>query len=140
MTPRFRIETSPRFDRLFRKLAKRHHELPRYLPKILNSTNGSTTTQIWGISGDKPVPADYDGDGKADVAIFRPGDGNWWIRKSAQRKTCKNVAECDLGHMVFQGVKSTNNTPVTRQESVSIHMTLGDPSGLDISGHLGEVG
>jgi hypothetical protein len=29
------------------------------------------------------VARDYDGDGKADVAIWRPGDGNWWIIKSS---------------------------------------------------------
>ena len=34
MTPMFRIETSPHFDRLFRKLAKKHPELSRYLPTI----------------------------------------------------------------------------------------------------------
>lgn len=26
--------------------------------------------------------ADYDGDGKTDLSIFRPSDGNWWIAKS----------------------------------------------------------
>jgi len=34
----------------------------------------------FGIPGDKTVPGDYTGDGKADHAIWRPSDGNWWIR------------------------------------------------------------
>lgn len=43
--------------------------------------NGSWTIQgmsniTFGVSGDYPVPGDYDGNGKTDVAIFRPG-GLW---------------------------------------------------------------
>jgi hypothetical protein len=29
-----------------------------------------------------PVPADYDGDGRIDPAVFRPSDGSWWVRES----------------------------------------------------------
>ncbi|MBK8811924.1 MAG: VCBS repeat-containing protein [Acidobacteria bacterium] len=30
-----------------------------------------------------PVPSDYDGDGRADYALFRPSDTKWYIRESS---------------------------------------------------------
>ena len=50
---------------------------------ILNSSNGGMTQTSWGISGDVPVPGDYDGDGKTDIAVWRPSEGYWWIINSS---------------------------------------------------------
>jgi uncharacterized repeat protein (TIGR01451 family)/CSLREA domain-containing protein len=37
------------------------------------------TSIIWGITGDIPVPEDYNGDGKADLTVWRSGAGDWFI-------------------------------------------------------------
>ena len=46
--------------------------------------NGSQQVSVqWGASTDKPVPGDYDGDGKTDFSVFRPSEGNWYIQRSS---------------------------------------------------------
>ena len=41
------------------------------------SATGEVDGVIWGLSSDTPVPADYDGDGRDEIAVFR--DGQWII-------------------------------------------------------------
>ncbi len=58
---------------------------------IMSGTGTQQLTVSWGASGDKPIPGDYDGDGKSDFAVFRPinittptvvNKGTWYIANS----------------------------------------------------------
>jgi hypothetical protein len=51
-----------------------------------DATSAAYAVQGWGIATDFFVPGDYDGDGKADYAIWRPGTGGtagFWIVPSS---------------------------------------------------------
>ncbi len=50
---------------------------------LTSSTNFTATTTIqFGLSRDIPVPADYDADGRTDLAVWRPVNGLWIIGAS----------------------------------------------------------
>src|SRR5688500_13419017 len=53
------------------------------LVTITNPANGNTRSLHWGISEDRFVPADFDGDGIGDLTIFRPSTGDWWWIRSS---------------------------------------------------------
>jgi hypothetical protein len=44
---------------------------------------GSTAPTQWGLSTDITVPGDYDGDGKTDIAVWRPSSGFWYIVRTS---------------------------------------------------------
>ncbi|HMU75951.1 MAG TPA: VCBS repeat-containing protein, partial [Elusimicrobiota bacterium] len=54
-------------------------------------STGGTQNIPWGAGYapyfDVPVPADYDGDGKADLAIWRGQDSIWYIRQSSNSQS-----------------------------------------------------
>ena len=49
----------------------------------MKSSDRSYADPTFGSTGDKPAPADYDGDGRTDMAVVRSSDTNWYILRSS---------------------------------------------------------
>ncbi len=47
-----------------------------------NQTTAGVRILTFGLNTDTTVPADYDGDGRTDIAVYRSGSGTWYLQNS----------------------------------------------------------
>src|SRR5690606_37541416 len=54
---------------------------------VVYLANGGIQSYLWGTAGDSAVAGDFDGDGRSDIAVFRPNDGSgfsaWYAVRSS---------------------------------------------------------
>lgn len=59
----------------------------------------------WGRAGDIPVNADYDGDGRCDIAVWRPEDGSWYVRYANDgRSSTVALGQQSFGDIPLKGL------------------------------------
>lgn len=55
---------------------------------LIRRDNGTATAPIpFGEAGDLPIPGDYEGLGRAQLALFRPSTGEWLLRSDNNQQT-----------------------------------------------------
>ena len=92
--------------------------------KALTAPNGQGAAYTFVTSiAPKPTRFDYDGDGKADLSVFRPSNGQWWHQQSADQVVRTRLSEhrptnpCPLTTTAME--KPTSRFFVDRQVSGS---------------------
>jgi PKD repeat protein/pimeloyl-ACP methyl ester carboxylesterase len=70
---------------------------------LLSSASGRSDisgvlTQVWGSREDKPISADYDGDGRSDIAVWRPQTQKWLILNSSGGISIKQRGKNNRSH------------------------------------------
>ena len=69
-------------------MATAERKLPYIDPRLVFGTYSIAQTAPFltlplDFTEDLPVPADYDGDGRADVSVFRPSTATWYRQNSS---------------------------------------------------------
>jgi hypothetical protein len=78
-------------------------------------TTESLASTQWGAATDIPVPGDYDGDGRTDLAVWRASSGTWYILKSSD----------NYSYSTYLGIQWGNDTDVPLSSATRILSLIG---------------
>jgi hypothetical protein len=67
--------------------SKYGYEISPSSRSIVELNSDSTISFIGSLTSALSKNADFDGDGKTDISVFRPGDGNWYMLRSNTNST-----------------------------------------------------
>lgn len=100
---------------------------------IRNPATSVTQTFNFGIFNDRFVPADFDGDGKGDLTIFRPSTGDWWWIRSSD--SVVNVLHWGVNGDIavpadYDGDNKTDQAVYRRLDPNGIYYVNGSQSGF----------
>jgi hypothetical protein len=88
--------------------------------------NATPPNCTWGQSGDVPVPGDYNADGKADAAIYRPSSGDWYVRSLDGTVICAPSGGPG-GHCNLGGIYGEEAVPADYTGSGVTDLAVWDP-------------
>ena len=54
-----------------------------FRPSVGGWYRNGTTPIFYGLNGDIPVPADFNGNGSAAMALYRPSVGGWYVNNGS---------------------------------------------------------
>ena len=87
----------------------------------IQSRSGALQNRVWGVAGDIPVVADYNGDGVSEISVFRPSDGTWWI--------LYQDAVFQFGVMIPWGIAGDIPTPIDTDGDGASEIAVFRPEG-----------